>query len=187
MFLRNNHDINTLIRRVEREQRRAQQCLSLDILMRGDVDEVSLLFASEEDLDQFVAEASAHGFDHFNSVADTLVRQDAEEPQQFDVRFEFLKRPEDSWRIEAMAVTSDLAAAPLHSAALAEHGTPATIHASFKVKTRGEYEAVRDILAIQFGNSGGMRGEYQNTYGRFAYFGSGAVPYLKPRVNLRDA
>lgn len=179
-----------LILKAERAQAQAQQELHLSLMMPGGIDEVSLLFATDAQLTQFVSAAVKLGMEHFNGVLDTLERQDEE--GVFGVRFEFLRWPGSDWRIEAMCVagsvaSTDLSIAPLHSAALEEMGfEPVVIHASFKVGDEGEYESARDALDNRFRAVGGMRAEYQNTYGRFSYFGDGTSYYFKPRVNLRD-
>ena len=180
-----------LILKAEKAQAKAQQELSLSLLMAGQIDEVSLLFATESQLDLFIKAAKKLGMENFNSVTDTLERQD--EGGCFGVRFEFLRWPGSDWRIEAMCVagsvaSTDLSIAPLHSAALERNGwEPVVVHASFKVGTEGEYVGVAAVMAQQFDNVGGMRAEYRNTYGRFSYFGDGTSYYFKPRVNLRDA
>jgi hypothetical protein len=186
MFHKNDHAIEELLTTVHRVRVAATKHLNLDLLMAGDIDEVSLLFLTEVDLHLFCAEAIGRGWDHFNGVSDTLFRMD--DPGSFDVRFEFLKHPTDGYRIEAMAVTSDINGAPLHSAALATHGAPCPIHASYKLANAEDYEGAKIQLHRHYTPVGGKRAEYRNTYGQFAYYGEPKLGWLlKPRVNLRDA
>lgn len=179
-----------LIMKAERAHRKAQQEISLSLLLDVTIDEVSLLFATQEQLDNFVKVATKLGMEHFNGVSDTLDRLD--DGGCFGVRFEFLRWPESDWRIEAMCIAgsvegTDLSIAPLHSAALDKAGSaPVLIHASFKLPTLDVYEAYRDRMDRMFAAVGGRRAEYRNTYGQFSYFGGGTSWYYKPRVNLRD-
>lgn len=183
----------SMLRRVTRSFTRVQYGLDVNTSIRTDIDEMSLLFLHEKDLETFLMFAQEdRTVDHFNSVLrDTMVRQfeDSPEPgmvrdpQSFDVRFEFLRLEGCTWRIEAMCVLGGTA--PLHSAALRERGDGCVIHASFKTADEQQY---RDACLGLTEATDGMAAEYRNSYGLFSYW---RVPeigdvWLKPRVNLRD-
>lgn len=154
------------------------------------VDEVALLFHSSVALDAFLG-AIPGGVEKFNSVpCDVMKRQDM--LGSFQVRFEFLRFvPEHPlhfltdapWRIEAMCVLEG--DAPLHRQKISmSEELPCVMHWSYKLPTLDAYQgAVRAHRAA--GQT--MRAEYSNSYGMFSYFGSNGAPYVKPRVNLRDA
>lgn len=146
------------------------------------VDEVAICFPTLPDLVDFVEEATRNGLEHFNSVPyDTMKRQDRL-GESFGVRFEFLRYADDPWRIEAMCVIDGHA--PLHRAALHREQSAVVIHMSYKMATLHDYqEEVRRLRSeVQ------MEAEYANSYGIFSYWPgpNGRVPYVKPRVNLRD-
>lgn len=146
------------------------------------VDEVAICFPSVKTLVDFVEEAKRNNLDHFNSVPyDTMRRQDIA-GQKFGVRFEFLKYRELPWRIEAMCVVDGHA--PLHQAALGESFLPVVIHLSYKMNSLHDYQ--EDVRRLR--SETGMEAEYSNSYGIFSYWPgpNGGVPYIKPRVNLRD-
>jgi len=149
-------------------------------------DEVALLFHSSAALDKFVRVASVH-MDNFNSVPCDVMRRQDKYGDHFQVRFEFFRpwsyvtEDEQPWRIEAMCVLEG--EAPLHAQAMrVSDDLPVVIHLSYKCHTLDAYSA--EVRALRSGQP--MRAEYQNSYGVFSYWGDGA-PYLKPRVNLRDA
>lgn len=157
----------------------------LDARDRGSevYDEVALCFRHEHDLMKFVEHAVLRGMDNFNSVRDTMVRQDAR--GQFDVHFEFLKFPNEEWRIEAMCITDG--EAPLHASALAQNGDVCVIHLAYKCATLEDYqEETRRLMS----GVATRRAEYRNGYGLFSYWSPtgqpSVLPYVKPRVNLRD-
>ena len=154
------------------------------------IDEVALLFHSSVALDAFVRDLPPT-VEVFNRVpCDIMKRQDM--LGSFQVRFEFIRferghplrfLTDGDWRIEAMCVLEG--DAPLHRQKIAMSETlPTVIHWSYKLPNLDAYQgAVRAHRAA--GES--MRAEYSNSYGMFSYFGSNGAPYLKPRVNLRDA
>lgn len=146
------------------------------MMIKAQLDEVSILFKHPDELEHFIRWARLAGLHHFNSAADRVWRQDCEDERPFDVRFEFFRIPGFEWRIEAMAVLGGQA--DIH-APLANHAIP---HVSFKCLDPMHYDHVCAVLA-----SGNMecQASYTSGYGAFSYFGAFA-PYLKPRVNLRD-
>lgn len=163
-----------------KEQQRAQAETSLVLVSPYEVDEISVLFADPDRLQAFVEYCKEQGIEHFNRVdSDRMVRIDG--PGQFDVRFEFLRFPTLGWRIEAMCVLDGQA--PLHEAHLDRLGDGCIVHASYKLPEVEAYRAHRRYLSDK---GAILAGEYENSYGRFAYWGSGHNPYMKPRVNLRD-
>lgn len=148
-------------------------------------DEVALCFRSEAELEHFVKQAQAIGVENFNSVErDRMVRQNG--LGEFDVRFEFLRLPHRSWRIEAMCVLGG--EAPLHEWAM-ESGSPVLIHLSYKCESVEAYQ--EEIRKLLFAGEH-LHAEYRNSYGLFSYWTlpsqgkKGRLPYIKPRVNLRD-
>lgn len=175
--------LNNAIRWKERMQRE----LGLTtFMMPGTIDEVSILFKSEGMLERFLGWAMALGWRNFNSVPRDTARQlygnslaeigNVAGPA-FDVRFEFLRSPADpDWRIECMCILEGFA--PLHE----RLPQGACAHGSWKLPNLGQYEATADTLWRKIPKMA----EYENSYGRFSYFGNSA-PYFKPRVNLRDA
>lgn len=145
------------------------------------VDEVSLLFNDATELDSFVTWArDAAGLEHFNTVQDTMARQDMQ--GSFEVRFEFLRFKGADWRIEAMCAMEG--EYPLHSKHLRMFGNACIVHASFKVADLAAYDEAVEVL-LEHGL--GRMAEYQNSYGIFSYWESlDALHYFKPRCNLRD-
>lgn len=201
------HTYEEALKACRRALTRSQIELSTELFIKGDIDEVSVLFASNDELMRFVDYAKSVGMDNFNTVyRDTMVQLQGNSEHHvpnmagpaFDVRFEFLRSPGAVWRIEAMAVLDGKA--PLHKRALASAhelgaGRMTLIHVSWKCETPGAYERCKEALAnpdqaVSEGRAEPvgavpLMAEYQNSYGRFSYFGT-RVPYLKPRVNLRD-
>lgn len=183
--------------------RRVQYEIDMVYLFKAQCDEAALLFANQQELEQFVdwCVQGPHspsrykpGLDHFGSVdRDTVIRigqgeDDNKSGQRFDVRFEFLRFPEDqTWRIEAMCVLDGKA--PLHEQALEQYGNGCVIHVSWRAAPNGDgdgYMRHRKVLEAP-GHDLHPLAEYGNSYGRFCYYGvGGRPPYLKPRVNLRD-
>jgi len=167
-------------------QRAAQFSMDTEFMMPFHIDEISLLFDSQDSLAEFAAWAeTAGGMDHFNRVdSDTAVRIDnmtipSEDRQEFKHRFEFLRIPGADWRIEAMCVLEGVA--PIHEAHVAKHGNGCVVHASWKLPDRQSYEAT-------WARHEGLRlfAEYRNSYGIFSYWHASGTFYFKPRVNLRD-
>src|SRR5215510_6622240 len=168
--------------------RDAQFELDTHIHIRGLIDEVSILFKHEADLEAFVRYCQGMRMEHFNSVPrDKCMRLSREGGRlsthpsyigpSFDVRFEFLRWVHHDWRIEAMCVLAGEEHAPLH-AALPNHSL---VHVSFKCADFEHYIHTAQVLQHTMSEPV----EYRNSYGVFGYFGA-YTPYLKPRVNLRD-
>lgn len=176
-------DIAGLLAEANLAQQHAMYELYHGIMLYHDIDEISLLFGSEQELEQFLALAEPH-VDHFNSVPrDRMWRDDGEEEQWFDVRFEFLRIPTYMWRIEAMCVLDG--SAPLHAQKLRDRGRGCVVHASYKLPDEATYYAHKSIVKDVSGRTADA--EYHNSYGRFSYWNVlGGRFYLKPRVNLRD-
>jgi len=181
--------------RAVKAQWQVQYELGVELFVKGDIDEVAVLWDTEEALEAFVDWCKgANGADHFNSVPrDRMIRLGEETSpamqlprEEFNVRFEFLRLPGKDWRIEALCMLDGIA--PLHSAALERFGPGCVVHASFKAKDREAYKRIKGELEHDEGPFKAVpkAAEYMNSYGIFAYYGTGQVPYLKPRVNLRD-
>lgn len=175
-----------LIRKTHRAHYISQSVCDLELLLPVDIDEISLLFRSDEDMEHFLHHVSMdRNVDHFNSVPiDAMHRQESDEA--FDVRFEFLRIHGADWRIEAMCVLGGTA--PLHEKALLDRGSGTVVHASYKCEDRNAY--VKDVeIGGRLGqHDGNQMATYINNYGMFSYweFERMGTTYLKPRVNLRD-
>lgn len=158
-----------------------------ELFLNAPVDEVAILFSSEANLVRFARLATEGGLEHFNSVKrDLMRRQDTLEPEDFYVRFEFLRIPGAPWRIEAMCVLEGTA--PLHEQHLAQHGNGSIVHASYKCEDIDSYHHAVNVLRTEMGAGApavAFHAEYRNTYGIFSYWGEEDY-YFKPRVNLRD-
>lgn len=164
--------------------RAAQLSLDMELFIKATADETSLLFADADELKQFVRWAEQNGMEHFNRVeSDRMVRVDRNATEGFDVRFEFLRWPDQPWRIEAMCVLDGQA--PLHEAHLETHGSAKPVHVSFKCDTLPAYNNMKRTMADDGVEQIPFHAEYRNSYGLFSYWGVGNF-YLKPRVNLRD-
>lgn len=180
-----------------------------ELKLPGNVDEVSLLFATEGELEDFRKWAITDArMDNFASVPNDVavcVRADWYDPmtsevlmpqdlETFAVRFEFLRLPAAQWRVEAMCILTGTA--PLHEAWLDRCGSGCVVHVSYKLPSRAEYNlhtAVGPGSSL-WADQPVLRAEYGNSYGRFAYYqhdnfvsadGRHAW-FLKPRVNERD-
>jgi hypothetical protein len=165
-----------LLARASKAVREGQFCLDTELFLPMRVDEVSILFKHNTELDGFVRYCVSRDLEHFNGVRDTCHNEWASDPNTFQVRFEFLRYPGADWRIEAMCVNSGFA--PLHER-LRNHSMP---HVSFKCLDTMHYDHINKVLTGILP----WQGSYRNSYGAFSYFGAYA-PYIKPRVNLRDA
>lgn len=169
-------------------QRRAQYEVDTIHQFKANIDEVALLFAGPSELNAWVTWAKGQGYEHFGSIEqDRMVRLDQE--GQFDIRFEFLRLEGFPFRIEAMTVLDGQA--PLHEEALGKFSNGSVIHVSWRAAPNGDAEGYqRHRAVLEAGGTHGalsMLAEYENSYGRFAYYGEqGRPPYFKPRVNLRD-
>lgn len=175
-------DTPTLLAKVEHHSKIAHYELSG--YWGGDIgtgiDEMSLLFRNQDQLEAVREEAVKIGWEQFNETAEilTCTSQDA---QQFGrsttVWFSFWRKKGVPYRIEAMTYTPGLGGLPLHDhALLVSGGEPVIIHASFKPA---------DYDTFIHSQPGEPTLEYRNDYGKFSYWGRQAT-YLKPRVNLRD-
>ena len=151
------------------------------------IDEIAVCFASVKSLEEFLESAVQDGgYEHFNSVArDTMRRRDIV-GEEFDVRFEFLRVPLALYRIEAMTVLGG--DAPLHQQANALFGEACVVHLSYKMANLQDYQ---DEVCGKAASRYKKIAEYSNSYGMFSYWRQDSqvrlgLPYLKPRVNLRD-
>lgn len=159
-------------------------------------DEISLYFPDVDQLDQFVALAKERSRWFARSDEDqTLLTQGGwgwiPATKEYSTAYEFISPFHDApWRIEAMAVTKGTSA--LHNS-LPEPFSPAGIrrvsvaHASFKLHSAPDYTDQRANMDGAMGPFH-LRGEYENSYGRFAYYQTKVLEFfVKPRVNTRDA
>lgn len=175
--------------------RRVQHELDTIYFVKAQCDEAALLFDTPADLDNFVMWAlDTGGLERIGYVDRDVMRRasmDGSPPpnEAFDVRFDFWRVPGADWRIEAMCVLGGFA--PLHTAALQMMGNGSVVHVSWRAAPNGDelgYHRHRKCLEDDtVAGSLTALAEYTNSYGRFCYYGEeGNVPYLKPRVNLRD-
>lgn len=174
----------------------------------GRPDEVSLLFATPEELEEFrlwsVKDISMDNFARVESDVCFLTSSDWREvvtseyvtpmdTEAFVVRFEFLRVPGADWRIEAMCVLDGKA--PLHEAWLEKYGSGCVVHVSYKCASRAQYayHCATGPQSRYWASQPAWRASYANSYGRFSYYQHDAFNYggvswlLKPRVNERDA
>lgn len=158
--------------------RRMQYDLDTVHLIGGQLDEVAILFKNEREMEGFVNYALRFGFENKVSVPRDRFHELAPQDfgKDFDVRFEFLTKPDVPWRIELMCIVDGMA--PLHDR-LRNHEL---VHVSFKCSDLEHYLHMTRVMGHVFP----PHMEYENAYGRFGYFGA-FTPYYKPRVNLRDA
>lgn len=183
-----------LLTQASRAARHAQFVLDTEYFVKATIDEVSILFKHATEMAHFVRYASGAGWNHFNTAEDTVqaVRDfntmtEADVPPVlppiYTVQYKFLQMPGFQWRLECMCIMSG--DAPVHRM-LKNHEIA---HVSFKCIDHAHYDHMKAVLA---GVTTGPRttlqmvDEFTSGYGRFAYFG-GYPPYVKPRVNLRDA
>lgn len=164
-----------------------QFAFDTELFLPHRIDEISLLFKHQGQLERYAEWLVAKGGEHFNArVLDRMFRekQQAETAEMwFDVQFEFMHLPgHQTWRIEAMTVTDGHA--PLHEHALAGSGGPCVFHASFKADGPEAYAvAERQLAKARLRRLYG----YRNAYGRFSYWQGLRNVYVKPRINTRDA
>jgi len=150
------------------------------------IDEIALLVEGEGELRQLWTALTALGWEQFNQARDDV--KTAPIPSRYSVQYTFFQHVDRPWRLEVMQLLSGYS--PLHGAiAKPIGGTPCVpVHASFKVAAEEFYAYAREDLD-GMGLFEAQRCD--STYGRFSYWTrldqSDAVPYLKPRVNLRDA
>ncbi len=192
-------DYEKLVSKLAITQRKAQavvdQYLSPNLSQVLVIDEMSLLFSSRDEIEKFTEWANQNVPSIGEVPKSTLYSLTG--PGEFDVNFRFFQTPfwtgarsglvgfvGTRWRIEAMQILDGRA--PLHEHYLKNFDSPCAMHASFKVPTVYEYRKVQAVLDAC--TSEGMEAEYRNEYGMFCYYslGGDGVPYIKPRVNLRD-
>lgn len=153
------------------------------------VDEFALLVGDNTQLDQLDQLLTLdYGWERFNVASDSV--RTAPIRSAYDVEYHFFRHPDAHYRLEVMRLRTGVS--PLHAAIPLPLGrqvaTP--VHASFKVEDEERYAYARTYV----GGLGYVEAQRcDSTYGRFSYWTKmgGAfvdrVPYLKPRVNLRDA
>lgn len=153
------------------------------------VDEIALLVGDSGQLDQLDKMLSLDfGWERFNVANDEVKTQPIR--SAYEVEYHFFRKPGVSYRLEVMRIRSGIS--PLHVAIplpLARQ-VCTLVHASFRCPDELEYAASRFFLEDSAGMVEAQRCD--STYGRFSYFTDlkmpgRRVPYLKPRVNLRDA
>ena len=157
------------------------------------IDEMALMFTDQDWLTRWVTSAvRVPGMVLFNSAHDHVRTRPV--PSSYDVHYWFLSAPSEhtsrgEWRIEAMYPHPG---SPLHDAHLTHMSERniAVMHASFKCSDEEAYAVAVKTLA----DNGYEAAQYcDSTYGKFSYWSPldredrAPGPYLKPRVNLRDA
>ena len=151
------------------------------------IDEFALLVSDSNQLEQLdTILCLAFGWERFNVANDNV--KTAPIRSAYSVEYHFYRHPDRDYRLEIMRLTSGIS--PLHAAIplpLARQVcTP--VHASFKTTNEEQYAYARNYIE-GLGYSEAQRCD--SNYGRFSYFVKEGmfvdrVPYLKPRVNLRD-
>lgn len=176
------HSFEEVVRMAATAYQRMQYQFDTQLILPYQVDEIAVLFRTEERLVAFAEWARSVGIDVFNAhVLDTMYRQDAKE--KFDIHFEFMRLVDAPFRIEAMCYKGK---APLHMDQLNRYGDGCVMHASFKVQTMQELTAAHDRLLALERLTYTPRAMYRNTYGAFSYWGPWSAMWIKPRINLRD-
>lgn len=151
-----------------------------------EVDEIALLVEGEAELRQLWTALAALGWTQFNQARDAVKTSPI--LSKYEVSYTFFSHPDKPWRLEVMRLLNGYS--PLHGAIARPLGSApcVPVHASFKVAAEEFYAYAREDLD-ELGMFEAQRCD--STYGRFSYWTnldqSDAVPYLKPRVNLRDA
>lgn len=152
----------------------------------GPIDEIALSVDNDTELrllSQFLRE---RGWRQFNEARDNV--RTSPIASRYTVQYVFFEHPDKPWRLEVMKMLTGYS--PLHGALPRLTGGQLAIpvHASFKVPDEERYAYAREDLD-SLGYFEAQRCD--STYGRFSYWTAldqdKAVPYLKPRVNLRDA
>lgn len=151
------------------------------------IDEIALLVGDTgqlAELDQLLA--LKFGWERFNIATDNVKTQPIR--SAYSVEYHFYRHPAHDYRLEVMRLSSGIS--PLHAAIPKPLNRQVCepVHASFKCPDEETYAAARFGL-VEAGMVEAQRCD--STYGRFSYFTTLGtplrVPYLKPRVNLRDA
>lgn len=151
------------------------------------IDEIALLVGDNSQLETLDHILSRDlGWEKFNTAHDSVKTEPIR--SGYTVEYHFFRHPMHSWRLEVMRLSSGVS--PLHAAIplpLARQICE-PVHASFKCPDEETYTVARFELS-----QGGfwMAQQCLSTYGRFSYYTRlglpvDRVPYLKPRVNLRD-
>ena len=202
--------VQELLARAARAKINTDHRMNTELMVPCKIDEVSVLLGTPRQLDAFVEEAKAQGWEHFNSVPSDVMHlkregiasgitapSDVDLPDwislvgsgwEFLVRFEFLRLPGADWRIEAMCVLNGMAPLHLEHLLTPGKGPGSVMHASYKPPGldgsdwASKYLEHKQMLARLLD----YKCEYDNSYGVFSYFQFGNW-YLKPRVNTRDA
>lgn len=152
------------------------------------IDEIALLVSDNSQLEHLdMILCRNMGWEKFNTAHDAV--KTAPIRSSYTVEYHFFRHPDVAWRLEVMRLSSGVS--PLHSAIplpLARQ-VAVPVHASFKTPNEEQYAYARGHLENQ-GFS--LAQQCDSTYGRFSYFTTlglpvNRVPYVKPRVNLRDA
>lgn len=177
--------------------RRGQHEMDTVHLVKCKIDEAALLFSDPGQLNEWLTWAKGQGYEHIGSIERDHMRcrnlwspaglnMAPHHSPGFQVRFEFLHLEGFPFRIEAMCVLSG--DAPLHERVLAKYGEGAVVHLSWRAAPNGDADGyMRHRLVLQDSAHMKPMAEYENSYGRFCYYGEiDKPPFLKPRVNLRD-
>lgn len=151
------------------------------------VDEVALLFQENSAIFRFLQlavqrpDVTLFNFSHDSVSTAPLIAK-------YTVQYWFLTSGDPEWRVEAMVQDGY---SPLHNTLSTWSGSQSAmmpVHASFKCKDEMEYASARHTLRTA-GWEEAQRCD--SDYGRFSYWCHPDltlhIPFLKPRVNLRDA
>lgn len=183
MGLISSDEITRVSHSIKNAEMVANLCNDTVLRDEGRVDEIAYLVRSEIDSVAFLNYLRDLGWEWKNRARDTVFTFPIR--SSYEIRYDFLENPLFDFRLEIMLVTNGFS--PLHSALPARHWQP--VHASYKVDSEISYAITRIHLE---GEGYFLAQQCDSTYGRFSYWTPVnspmlSVPYLKPRVNLRDS
>lgn len=151
------------------------------------IDEVALLVGDASQLNLLDGLLTIQfGWDRFNIAHDNVKTQPIR--SAYSVEYHFYRKPGVDYRLEVMRLSGGVS--PLHAAIPLplSRAVCTPVHASFKCDGEEEYALARWELD---GEGYVQAQRCDSAYGRFSYYTNlsntpDRVPYLKPRVNLRD-
>lgn len=180
---------SVMLRNCLRTAARAEAELSMQWGLQVKIDEVAILFPHLDPLYKFYEQIHRdHAWHVFNTVEDSgpinSARHHASDSYTYRAGYVFVSHPATHVRLELMTLRDGHS--PIHSHLMedprAVAGGAVIVHASWKAPTLAAYLSQVRRLEDQNLKVGH---EFVSDYGRFGYVGP-VVPYLKPRVNLRD-
>lgn len=183
-----SYGASSVYRTLENAQEEVDKLNSQLEPLPGRIDEVALLVDGNDQLytlDTLLCRD--FGWERFNIAHDNV--RTAPIRSAYDVEYHFYRHHDKEWRLEVMRLTGGIS--PLHAAIPPplSRQVCAPVHVSFKLEDEELYAYSRTYLgALGYV----LAQQCDSAYGRFSYFTKlglpvPRVPYVKPRVNLRDA